>query len=157
MFLSCIKFVHLMSLVVWIGSIIFFSFFGAPSIFKVLERELAGDVVGDIFPKYWLIGYVCSTVALCSLIFLWKTGTTSATVRIILLAIMMIATFYTGLRVGPSAREVKAQIRTTEDIEKKEELRQRFLNIHRRSTLMNVTILILGVVTIFITAYHLKT
>ena len=64
MLITIAKFFHLMSLVVWIGSIIFFSFFGAPSIFKVLDRGLAGDVVGSIFPKYWMIGYICSPIAL---------------------------------------------------------------------------------------------
>ncbi|ODS34675.1 MAG: hypothetical protein SCARUB_00255 [Candidatus Scalindua rubra] len=156
MLILFVKFIHLMSLVVWIGSIIFFSFFGAPSIFKVLERELAGNLVGNIFPKYWMIGYICSTVAIGSLLLLWKMGTSSAIVRTILLSIMMIITFYTGLRIGPMVREAKTQMRATEDVEKKEELRQRFLKIHRRSSEMNVTILILGIVTIFMTAYHLR-
>ena len=156
MLVSWITFIHLMSLVVWIGSMIFFSFFGAPSIFKVLGRELAGDVVGDIFPKYWLIGYVCSTTALGSLMYLWRYGKSGFTARIILLAVMMGSTFYTGLYIGSNAAEIKAQMRTTEDVEKKKELRHRFSKIHRRSMVMNVIILILGVVTVFMTAYYAR-
>ena len=156
MLLSWITFIHLMSLVVWIGSMIFFSFFGAPSIFNVLGRELAGDVVGDILPKYWLIGYVCSTTALASLIYLWRYGKSGFTARIILLAVMMVSTFYTGLCIGSNAAEIKAQMRTTEDAGKKEELRNRFSKIHRRSMVMNVIILILGIVTVFMTAYYVR-
>jgi len=44
--LNIARFLHLFSLVVWQGSIIFFSFFTAPAIFKSLPREEAGDVVG---------------------------------------------------------------------------------------------------------------
>jgi hypothetical protein len=145
-----------MSLVVWIGGIIFFSFFGAPSIFKILGRELAGDVIGDIFPKYWLIGYVCSTIALGSLIYLWKAGMSGIMPRVILLSIMLVSTFYTGLCIGSTARDLKAQMRTTEEGEKKEELRQQFSKIHRRSMVMNVLILILGVITIFMTAAYIR-
>ncbi|MDR4504807.1 MAG: DUF4149 domain-containing protein [Candidatus Scalindua sp.] len=156
MFLTWITFIHLMSLVVWIGSMIFFSFFGAPSIFKILGRELAGDVIGDIFPKYWLIGYVCSTTALGSLIYLWRYGKSGITARIIILAVMMASTFYTGVSIGSNAGEIKAQMRTAEEGEKKEELRHRFSKIHRRSMVMNAIILILGIVTVFMTAYHVR-
>lgn len=152
MLLSCVLFVHLLSLVVWIGGIIFFSFFGAPSIFNVLDRELAGEVIGDIFPKYWMIGYVCSTTALGSLIYLWKTGMSGIMLRVILLSIMLVSTFYTGLYIGSTARDLKAQIHTTGEGEKREELRQQFAKIHRRSMIMNVLILIMGVITLFMTA-----
>ena len=47
-----LNFIYLLSLVCWIGSIIFFSFFVAPVVFKNLEREIAGDLVGSIFPRY---------------------------------------------------------------------------------------------------------
>ena len=40
-------------MVIWVGMIVFFTFFAAPSIFKALPRELAGEVIGHIFPKYW--------------------------------------------------------------------------------------------------------
>ncbi|MCK5237718.1 MAG: DUF4149 domain-containing protein, partial [Deltaproteobacteria bacterium] len=61
------KFVHLLSIVTWVGMLIFFSFVAAPSIFKVLPRESAGDVVGSIFPKYWLLGYLCGALSILSL------------------------------------------------------------------------------------------
>jgi hypothetical protein len=145
-----------MSLVVWIGGIIFFTFFGAPSIFKTLDRELAGSVVGDIFPKYWFIGYVCSATALGSLIYLWKQGISGASIRIILLGVMTVSTYYTGLCVGSKAREIKAEIRTTEDLTRKDELRNYFTKIHRRSMVLNVIILTLGIVTIFMTAWYTR-
>ncbi|GJQ57950.1 MAG: DUF4149 domain-containing protein [Candidatus Scalindua sp. AMX11] len=156
MLLSCVQFLHLTSLVVWIGSIVFFSFFAAPSIFKILGKELAGDVVGDIFPKYWLIGYVCSTIALGSLISLWKTGMSGILFRVILLSVMFVSTFYTGLCIGSTARDLKAQMRTTEEGEKREDLRKQFSKLHRRSMIMNVLILILGVITLFMTAVYMR-
>ncbi|MZH42488.1 MAG: DUF4149 domain-containing protein, partial [Nitrospinae bacterium] len=61
---SLLNFIYLLSLVCWIGSIIFFSFFVAPVVFKTLEREKAGEIVGIIFPRYYMVGYVCGGLIL---------------------------------------------------------------------------------------------
>lgn len=154
--LATIKFLHLMSLVVWLGGIIFFSFIAAPSIFKALPRETAGDVVGEIFPKYWMIGYICSITALATILIVSSHERTYAWVRIGLLILMTGLAFYSGLIVGSKAREVKAEIRTTQDESKKEELKSQFKILHRNSAILNGIILILGVMVIFLTATSLK-
>ncbi|WP_128478179.1 DUF4149 domain-containing protein [Halorussus pelagicus] len=55
------------SLGVWLGSIVFFSFVGAPTTFDVLGDD-AGQVVNAIFPKYYSfgtgLGFVASAAAL---------------------------------------------------------------------------------------------
>ena len=40
---------------IWLGSIVFFSFVGAPTTFDVLGDD-AGQVVNAIFPKYYVFG-----------------------------------------------------------------------------------------------------
>ena len=40
----------------WLGSIVFFSFVGAPTVFDVLDEDHAGTVVNAIFPKYYVFG-----------------------------------------------------------------------------------------------------
>src|SRR2546422_5980771 len=52
------RYLYLLSLVLWIGGVVFFSFLASPSIFKIPPPEQAGQVVGDIFSKYHLLGYV---------------------------------------------------------------------------------------------------
>lgn len=156
MFTVFVKFTYLMSLAVWVGSMIFFSFIGAPSIFKILEKPMAGRVVGDIFPKYWIIGYICGAIALASLFYLWKKGSSGTTVIVTLLSIMLCTALYAGLCVGPRARNIKARITATENAEEKEDLRKRFSKIHRRSMEMNVTILIMGITVVFLTARNIK-
>ena len=64
---TLIHFIHLLSFVMWMGSIIFFTFFAAPAIFRLLDRKQAGEVVGAIFPKYYGIGYICSVLAAATL------------------------------------------------------------------------------------------
>lgn len=41
---------------IWLGTVSFFSFVVAPRVFRVLERERAGDVVNEIFPTYYVFG-----------------------------------------------------------------------------------------------------
>lgn len=154
--MTIVKFIYLMSLVVWVGGIIFFSFFGAPSIFKILDRQLAGDVVGDIFPKYWLIGYICTPIALGTLIYLAKAGATGTGIRIILLSIMLVTVLYSGLGIASKAKKIKTEMRATEDVAQKEILRKSFGKIHGISMMLNMSMLLMGIAVIFLTAYHIK-
>jgi len=47
---------------VWLGSMLFFSFVGAPTIFDVLGDD-AGRVVNAIFPKYYVFGVALGGLA----------------------------------------------------------------------------------------------
>jgi hypothetical protein len=47
---------------IWLGSIVFFSFIGAPTTFDVLGDD-AGQVVNAIFPKYYQFGLGLGFVA----------------------------------------------------------------------------------------------
>mgnify|MGYP001565406764 FL=1 len=154
--LIAIRFIYLFSLVIWIGSILFFSFFAAPSIFKVLPRETAGEVVGDIFPKYWMIGYISGIVSILSVIIIYIKEKGNYTAIISVLAIMTILTFYSGMAVGQKARAIKAEIKITEDASKKEGLKKEFSTVHRKSAILNGIILALGIILIFLTASSMR-
>ena len=101
---TLINFIYLLSLVCWVGSIIFFSFFVAPVVFKTLEREKAGELVGIIFPRYYMIGYVCGVLVLVALLL---TGPETAGLKWCAWGIMMLGTVCAGLAVNPKARILK--------------------------------------------------
>lgn len=46
----------------WLGAMAFFSFVAAPRIFAVLDGR-AGDVVSDIFPRYYVLGVALGSAA----------------------------------------------------------------------------------------------
>ncbi len=54
------KWFYLLTLAVWIGSIIFFSFVVAPTVFKVLKPEDAARLQRAVFPKYYLVGMIAA-------------------------------------------------------------------------------------------------
>jgi len=150
-----IKFVHLMSIVVWLGALVFFTFFAAPSIFKALPREEAGTVVGHIFPKYWAIGYVSSSLALITLLIASYTAKSFPALRVLVLAAMTAVTFYSGLGVGAKARTIKAGIKVTVDPEQKKLLGKKFKKVHMISATLNLIIIAGGGVVVFLTSQGL--
>ncbi|VAV84607.1 hypothetical protein MNBD_DELTA01-1817 [hydrothermal vent metagenome] len=153
--LNIFLFVHLLSVVIWVGSIMFFSFCAAPAIFKVLEREKAGEVIGVIFPRYWLVGYVCGIVGVLSLILIAAYGGGFLPLRFILVLLMMVLGFYSGLVVGRKAREIKSDIKASTDDAEKERLRGRFKKVHAKSAILNMVTLAIGIVVVYLIAITL--
>lgn len=154
--LNVLRFILLISMVVWIGMLIFFTFFVAPSIFKVLPRELASDLVGEIFPKYWMIGYAAGVLSLLSLIAISLIEKAFPAARISLVALMTAMTFYSGLIVGEKARMMSAEIRNIQDPVKKEEMRARFKKIHAESAAINLAVMASGITVIFFMSRNLR-
>ncbi len=149
------RFLHLFCLLIWQGSLIFFTFFAAPAIFKTLPREGAGDVVGRIFPRYWAMGYVGSAVSLISLLYLSYQAHIYPRQRLILLVVMTIVTFYSGLSVGKKARALKARLRTASTGPEKDDLQRRFKKIHAISASLNLLVFVLGVFLVYFTSMDL--
>ncbi len=49
---------HLLSVSIWLGTVTFFSFVVAPTIFRTLPQQQAGDVVGALLPVYYWAGHI---------------------------------------------------------------------------------------------------
>lgn len=144
---TLIHFIYLLSLVMWLGSIIFFSFFTAPAVFRLLDRKQAGELIGAIFPKYYTIGYICSVTAAAML--LLKPPAIAAP-PLLFLAVMAACTFYAGMVINPQARLLKQQM--LERPEHHEALEQQFKSLHGWSVRLNATVLIFGLGLLWTTA-----
>ena len=149
---TLINFIYLLSLVCWVGSIIFFSFFVAPVVFKTLEREKAGELVGIIFPRYYMIGYVCGVLVLVALLL---TGPETAGLKWCAWGIMMLGTVCAGLAVNPKARILKEKLKDAPETEKPD-LEARFKTLHSLSVKLNATVLFAGLWLLWLTAGILK-
>jgi hypothetical protein len=153
MLMDFVHFAYILSLVGWVGSIVFFSFFTAPVIFKLLEREKAGEVVGVIFPRYYFFGYVCAVMALSSLL-------VSAQVffgpKQILLLIMIAGWFYAGLVVSPKSRKLKALRQSASSAEEKDRLEVTFKKTHSLAVKLNGSVLLAGLGLLWFSSIGLK-
>ena len=147
---SLFRYLYLLSLVLWIGGIVFFSFLASPSIFKVLPREQAGQVVGDIFPKYHLLGYVACAIALGSLVGLRQLGVAqSVRTAMIFLALMGGVQITMGAVVGPMVVEARDAVKAAPPGPEKDRLEKRFRSLHGVSMLLNLALLMLGLVLLY--------
>jgi putative copper export protein len=155
---TAFKFIYILSVCFWIGSIFFFSFFAAPSIFKVLPRETAGNVVSDIFPKYYLVAYICGgaaiiTTILIRLLYEHKGGILFG-IRLGALLIMLALAVYAGEVLRPKAVEARAEMRSlTEKSPNYPASQDKFRKLHARSAIINSAVFILGIAILFINAY----
>ena len=145
-----IHFIHLLSLVMWMGSIIFFSFFTAPVVFRLLDRQKAGELISAIFPKYYGLGYICSVVAAATLM-LSPRGMEGP--PLIFLAVMAACTFYAGLVINPQARVLKQKMQ--EQPENREALEPQFRSLHGWSVRLNATVLMFGLGLLWTTAMRI--
>ncbi|MGB7292711.1 MAG: DUF4149 domain-containing protein [Thermodesulfobacteriota bacterium] len=158
---TLLRFLYFLSLIFWLGSIFFFSFIAARSAFKILPREMAGDLVADIFPKYYLVAYVCGGVALLTTMINWVSGYTTSgvvyTLRIAILFIMLGLSVYAGTIITPNAHELRIEMRTLpKDVPRYIEVQRNFSFLHKRSAIINSLIFLLGVAIVVLTAYNYK-
>lgn len=156
---TALKFLYILSICFWIGSIFFFSFFAAPSIFKVLPRETAGNVVSDIFPKYYLVAYVCGAVAIITTLmlrFMYNNNLSGIAfgLRVGILLVMLGLAVYAGIVIRPKAHDARTQMRSvSEESPNYPEIHDKFRSLHRQSAIMNSAVFLLGIAILFINAY----
>lgn len=148
-----ISFIYLISLVFWIGSILFFSFFTAPVLFKTLDRAAAGEVIEVIFPRYYGIGYVCSGLILAALLASWPA---LPTLKLSIWGVMAAGTFYTGLVINPQVRTLKEQMKNARKPAEKKPVEARFQSLHSLAVKLNGAVLLAGLGLLWATAGGLR-
>ena len=146
------NFIYLLSLVVWIGSIVFFSFFVAPVVFKSLEREKAGELVGIIFPRYYKLGYACGTLILLSFL---AAGTEGIDLKWCAWGTMCLTSVLAGVVVNPKAKLLKEKIKSASE-EEKSEFEAQFKSLHSFSVKLNAVTLFSGLWLLGLTASNFQ-
>jgi uncharacterized membrane protein len=152
---ALLRTVHLLALGVWVGSVVFFSFFTAPTLFGALPRDMAGRAVSAIFPRYYALGAACGAVALLSGLLLGARQPAFGrllTGELVLLVLMTGIVLYAGRVVLPQAAQARLALPALEGTAAHEEAQARFDALHRRSVLLNGTVLILGIASTVLVA-----
>ena len=158
---TLLKFLYSLSISLWVGGIFFLAFFAAPSIFKILPRERAGDVVSDIFPKYYALSYICGIIALTSFIIIWyKQGFSSSPVNILQIAILVVMlglAVYAGEVNRPKTHEARTELRRSHETSQNyAEISAKFRKLHKISAATNSIVLLLGIAILYIHAYNIR-
>lgn len=121
-----------LALGIWLGTIVFFSFVAAPRTFAVLSRDRAGDVVNDIFPRYYRPGVLLGMTAVIA------AGVGLVVWRSTMLGVVAVVT---GVGVGLAAYSAWVLIPEMEAAGE-----DAFETYHRRSVVLNgITLLAVAV------------
>ena len=151
--MSFLRFVRLLSLALWIGSIFFFAAVLAPTAFSVLpSRTLAGQVVShSLFTMHW-IGLACGLVFFltCLLIALFQGGTAPFHWRDLLLVAMMGVTLYAHFGIERKMETLRNDMGVIENVPKEDVRRVEFNRLHVWSERMEESVFLCGLVLFFL-------
>lgn len=131
----------LIALAVSLGQTVFLSLVAAPILFRTFPPERAGEVMGALFPGYYLVGSICAGVLVVSALLLWRSTRPSlfwgvgGGCAFFLLA----ANLFAGAILQPRARALRAELHAEPP---RLEARAEFDRIHRRAVQLNGAVLL---------------
>jgi uncharacterized membrane protein len=156
--MSFLRFLMLLSLVVWIGGLMFFAFVLAPTVFApgvLPNTHLAGNIVGRALGKLHWIAIVCGVVFLISSLFYSSVTQGSARVfaaRNLLVVIMLLLTMISQFGIIPRMDTLRAQVSDFSAVPADNPARVEFDALHVWSTRVESVVLLLGLVVVYLTA-----
>jgi hypothetical protein len=149
-----VLFLYLLSLVCWLGGMVFFSALVAPVVFKVLPIAEAGKLQAVLFPRYYLLGYICGVIGLIGAIYLCATRTPRVwwAMAAVALLIALGLTVYAGAVVRPRVDAIRT---VSEEANPDPARRAEFDRLHHLSVLLNGAVMLLDVGALLATAITL--
>jgi len=154
--MSFLRYLMVLSLVCWIGGLIFFAFVLAPTAFQVLpSTHLAGNVVGRALGKMHWIAIVSAIVFLFSSLLYSRLAEGTAQVfaaRHILIFVMLCLTLFSQFWIIPKMDALRASVTDFATVPLTDPTRMRFDALHVWSTRVEGAVLLLGLIAIYLTA-----
>lgn len=134
-------------LALWVGGMALFTFIITPVIFRSFARDLAGRIVGELFPGYFLYNLILAAAAL-ALFFLSAAVRTAFASRfsLVLLAAALIINVFIVFKLHPEAVKVKQEITSFERESPDSPARKKFMRLHSVSAALNLILLVDGIV-----------
>lgn len=160
--MSFIRFLMLLSLVIWIGGIVFFAFVVAPTVFKpgiLPSHQLAGNVVSRSLTLLHGMGIACGIVfAITSMInsAVMIGSAQPFALRHVLVYLMIILTLVSIFGVGARMEALKRDMVMIDEVPQDDARRVEFNQLHVWSTRLEGAVLILGLALLFVTARRLS-
>ena len=160
--MSFLRFLMLLSLVVWIGGLIFFAFVLAPTAFNIPavlpNTHLAGNVVRIALSKLHWIAIVSGIVFLISSLLYSRLTDGTAHVfaaRHVLLCAMLVLTLVSQFGIMPRMDTLRASLGEVGAAPIDNPERIQFDALHVWSTRVESAVLLLGLVVAYLTAQQL--
>lgn len=131
----------------WVGGAALFTFILTPTLFKSFDRDMAGKIVGVLFPGYFKWGLICGVLALGVLLF--SRGKQWLVSSVIIVA-MLVVTSLQAFVVEPKAAAIKKEISSFVTTPEDHPLRQQFKKLHGISAAGNLGVIGSGIALIIL-------
>ena len=157
--MSFLRYLMLLSLMVWIGGLIFFAFVVAPSAFAVLPtRQLAGNVVGRSIDGLHWMAIVSGLVYLVASLLYSRLSTGAMhpfAARNVLIIVMLGLTLVSQFAVIPRMDALRSSMGVVDSVPLDNPARVAFDGLHIWSTRIESGVLLLGLALTYLTAQQL--
>lgn len=157
--MSFLRYLMLLSLIAWIGGLIFFAFVLAPTAFQVLpSTHLAGNIVGRALGKLHWIAIISGVIFLASSILYSRLvdGTPQVfAMRHVLIILMLTLTLLSQFWIIPRMDTLRAQVGDFASVAIDNPARVQFDALHIWSTRVESAVLLLGLIGVYLTAQQL--
>jgi uncharacterized membrane protein len=154
--MSLLRFLMVLSVVVWIGGLIFFAFVLAPTAFQLLPNtHLAGNVVGRALNKLHWIAIISGILFLISsLLYSYLAAGTAHvfTMRHILICLMLALTLFSQFLIIPRMDTLRAHVGDFASVPLTDPSRVQFDALHVWSTRLEGAVLLLGLAVVYLVA-----
>jgi len=150
--------VFMTAMAVWLGGVVFFSFFTAPVIFERLPRHQAADLISVIFPRYYNLGYACGILMIASGIYPVtlqpEIGLPVVTFTLAILATFI--SFYAGRVIMPRVRKLRQTAASSAGTPDHASNRSAYNRAHQLSVTLNSIVLVLLVTQVLLYGYRVR-
>jgi len=157
--MSFLRYLMFLSLIVWLGGLIFFAFVLAPTVFSLLPtRHLAGSVVSRSLGVLHWMGMLSGVVFLISSMcyfFLSSGSPHPLAARHVLLYLMLLLTLISQFTLMPKMSALRASMGEIDSVPFSSPARIQFDKLHVWSTRLEGGVLLLGLVVVYLTAQQL--
>ncbi len=158
--MSLLRFFMLLSLVVWLGSLIFFAFVVAPTLFSVLPtRHLAGSVVTRTLGTLHWMGIISGAVfAGTSMAYSHAAhgAAQPGAARHIMIYLMIVLTLFSQFAIGARMQTLRVQIGEIDLVPVDNPRRIQFNRLHQWSTRVESIVFLMGLAVLYLTAKRLS-
>jgi Domain of unknown function (DUF4149) len=135
-------FIFLLSLVCWLGGMVFFIAV-TQTAFATLPKPEAGKFLAVLFPRYYMLGYICGAIAVALAIYLCATRAPRIWwgAAALALALALGLTAYAGAMVRPRVDAIRT---VTEEANPDPARRAEFDRLHHLSVMLNGGVMLLN-------------
>ena len=148
----------LLSLVVWLGGVIFLAFVEAPTAFSpglLPTRHMAGSIVGHSLDLLHYMAIVSGIVFLLASMLYSRMATGNArplAARHLLVVLMLLLTVISQFAISPKLHALRAEVGVIDSVPLDNPLRREFDRLHIWSEKFEEAVLLLGLVALYATA-----